>query len=78
MPLCREYLKGHCRNGPKCRYLHDPCRKNRALCKAFIRGYCVRVGRRTDGRVKGAKCRKIHSPSDRLVWLKQKMVEVGE
>ncbi|CBK20760.2 uncharacterized protein [Blastocystis hominis] len=27
------------------------------------------------GQMKGAKCRKLHSPSDRLVWLKQKMVE---
>ena len=22
-------------------------------------------------------CKKLHSPSDRLVWLKQSMVEVG-
>lgn len=44
MQLCKEYLKGNCRNGPKCRFLHDPCRKNRSLCRAFIRGYCVRVG----------------------------------
>ena len=27
--------------------------------------------------MQGAKCKKVHSPSDRLVWLKQKMVEVS-
>ena len=26
--------------------------------------------------MKGAKCKKLHSPSDRLGWLWQKMVEV--
>lgn len=27
--------------------------------------------------MKGSKCKKMHSPSDRLLWLKQNGVEVG-
>ena len=44
MTLCKHYLHGNCKNGSNCNYLHDPCRKNKSLCKPFIRGYCARVG----------------------------------
>ena len=43
MALCNNYLKGTCKLGVKCKLLHDPCRKNKDLCKAFTRGYCSRV-----------------------------------
>ena len=45
MTLCKHYLHGNCKNGSNCSYLHDPCRKNKSLCKAFVRGYCSRVGK---------------------------------
>lgn len=75
--LCQNYLRGCCKFGAKCKLLHDPCRKNKSLCKAFIRGYCARVRHEWRRKVKGMNCKKIHSPSDRLVWLKQSMVEVS-
>ena len=43
VPLCQNYLRGTCKFGTKCKLLHDPCRKNKSLCKAFVRGYCARV-----------------------------------
>lgn len=43
IPLCQNYLHGTCKYGAKCKLLHDPCRKNKNLCKAFVRGYCARV-----------------------------------
>lgn len=75
--LCQNYLRGCCKFGAKCKLLHDPCRKNKSLCKAFIRGYCARVRHEWRRKAKGMNCKKIHSPSDRLVWLKQSMVEVS-
>ena len=48
MTLCKHYLHGSCKNGSNCNYLHDPCRKNKTLCKAFVRGYCSRVGSEDD------------------------------
>ena len=44
LSLCKHYLQGTCKKGSSCPFLHDPWRKNRSLCKAFIRGYCARVG----------------------------------
>ena len=75
--LCQNYLRGCCKFGAKCKLLHDPCRKNKSLCKAFIRGYCARVRHEWRRKAKGMNCKKIHSTSDRLVWLKQSMVEVS-
>ena len=43
VPLCQNYMRGTCKFGTKCKLLHDPCRKNKSLCKAFVRGYCARV-----------------------------------
>ena len=43
LALCKHYLQGTCKNGTNCNYPHDPCRKNKELCKAFVRGYCSRV-----------------------------------
>ena len=48
MTLCKHYLHGNCKNGSNCNYLHDPCRKNKSLCKPFVRGYCSRVGSMKD------------------------------
>ena len=38
-----DYLNDTCKQGSKCKLLHDPCRKNKQLCKAFTRGYCRKV-----------------------------------
>ena len=47
-------MNGTCKLGNKCKLLHDPCRKNKELCKAFTRGYCSKV--RDRKRDNGYRC----------------------